>query len=650
MSTGAALAKAYVQIMPSADGIGAKLGKALGKEMPDAGKSAGKNLGGSLVSALKGVLVTAGIGKAVSTALFSGAELEQSIGGVETLFKESAQTLKARADEAYRTAGLSANAYMELATSFSASLLQSLGGDTQKAADVADMAMTDMSDNANKMGTDMRSIQDAYQGFAKQNYTMLDNLKLGYGGTKTEMQRLLADAEKFSGVKYDIDNLSDVYQAIHVIQGELEISGRTAEEAAEIAERTGRTVKQQLGTTVKEAATTFSGSLTAMKAAFTNVMSKLSLGQDVRPAIKALVETSITFLRDNLLPALGNLFSALPDAIGTFAAGILPQLVPVGAALLESIANGIAVGLPAFCAKAANTMIAFSSSFAQQFPQMLQRGTEIINQIVNGIVQGLPLLINSAVQTLAEFVKTLLDHMPQIIEAGANMLLNLLNGLRQCLPNMLTGAADAVLTMISGLISNYPKILQTGYEMLGKVIAGIINAFPDLVNAALEIVSKIWNTIVETDWLQLGKDIIQGIINGIGAMAGAIWDAAKNMAHNVLNSVKGALDINSPSKVMRDEVGKWIPAGIAQGIERNTQPLHRAMHRAAQEVTGTFAVPLAAMQRNEFRPRGYASAAIGGANYSVTLNQTIHTHDSLSPRELTREAQDLLRRGKWSLP
>ena len=196
-----------------------------------------------------------------------GADLQQSIGGIETLFKDSAEKVKQNAANAYRTAGMSANEYMELTTSFSASLLSSLGNDTSKAADIADMAMTDMSDNANKMGTDMERITDAYQGFAKQNYTMLDNLKLGYGGTKTEMERLLADAQKITGVKYDINNLSDVYSAIHVIQGELGITGTTAKESAE----------------------TFSGSLASMKAAFKNVLGNLSLGEDIGDELFALI-------------------------------------------------------------------------------------------------------------------------------------------------------------------------------------------------------------------------------------------------------------------------------------------------------------------------------------------------------------------------
>ena len=222
------LAKAYVQIIPSAQGISGKIQQAIDPEAEPAGAS----FGSKLVGKLKGIIATAAIGKALGSAISEGANLEQSLGGIETLFKDSADKVKANAAEAYRTAGMSANDYMELTTSFSASLLSSLSNDTSKAADVADMAMTDMSDNANKMGTNMEDIKNAYQGFAKQNYTMLDNLKLGYGGTKTEMERLLADAQKITGVKYDINNLSDVYSAIHVIQGQLDITGTTAKEAA----------------------------------------------------------------------------------------------------------------------------------------------------------------------------------------------------------------------------------------------------------------------------------------------------------------------------------------------------------------------------------------------------------------------------------
>lgn len=294
------LGKAYVQIMPSAKGISGMISKELDGEV----KSAGQSAGNSLISTIKGAIVAAGIGKLFATSLLEGGKLQQSLGGVETLFKNNANMVKQYANEAYKTTGLSANAYMENVTGFSASLLQSLGGDTAKAAKVANMAMIDMADNSNKMGTSMELIQNAYQGFAKQNYTMLDNLKLGYGGTKQEMQRLLADAQKLTGVKYDINNLSDVYEAIHVIQKELQITGTTA----------------------KEASTTLQGSFASMKAAFLNLLGNLSLGQDIKPALEALASTTMTFLVGNFLPMVGNVLKGLPTlVIGAFS-GLAEQL------------------------------------------------------------------------------------------------------------------------------------------------------------------------------------------------------------------------------------------------------------------------------------------------------------------------------------
>ena len=289
------LAKAYVQIIPSARGIQGSITQALGGEAASAGTSAGQTFGSNLVSKVMGVVSVAAIGKAIASTITEGAALEQSIGGIETLFKESADTVKANAAEAYRTAGMSDNQYMEQTTSFAASLLQSLGGNTAEAAKIADMAMTDMSDNSNKMGTDMERITDAYQGFAKQNYTMLDNLKLGYGGTKTEMERLLQDAQKITGIKYDINNLADVYNAIHVIQKKLEITGATQEEAIK----------------------TISGSFNSMLAAGKNVLGNLALGQDITPSLQAMAQTTTTFLVGNLLPAVWNILKALPSGMVT---------------------------------------------------------------------------------------------------------------------------------------------------------------------------------------------------------------------------------------------------------------------------------------------------------------------------------------------
>lgn len=311
------LGQAYIQIMPSARGIKDMIKKELGSEIPQAGQEAGESLSSNMLSVAKKAIAAAGIGKFFSASLTEGANLQQLLGGIETLFKGSADVVKKYANEAYKTTGLSANAYMENVTGFSASLLQSLGGDTRKAADVANMAMVDMADNSNKMGTSMDRIQDAYQGFAKQNYTMLDNLKLGYGGTKTEMQRLLADAQKLTGVKYDINNLSDVYQAIHAIQENLDITGTTA----------------------KEAATTFSGSFASMKAAAQNVLGKLALGEDIMPSLHQLFDTVKTFLVGNLIPMVWNVLKGIPQVL----AGALGELMHTlfGDYIGESIMNDL---------------------------------------------------------------------------------------------------------------------------------------------------------------------------------------------------------------------------------------------------------------------------------------------------------------------
>nr|DAR87895.1 MAG TPA: tail tape measure protein [Caudoviricetes sp.] len=313
------IAQAYVQLIPSARGITGKIQSILDPEASAAGQSAGQSLGSSLVGVMTKVIAAAGIGKAFSAAISEGAALQQSLGGIETLFKGSADKVKGYANEAYKTTGLSANAYMENVTGFSASLLQSLGGDTNKAAETANMAMIDMSDNANKMGTSMESIQMAYQGFAKQNYTMLDNLKLGYGGTKQEMQRLLADAEKLTGVKYDINNLSDVYNAIHAIQENLDITGTTA----------------------KEAASTFSGSFESMKAAAQNVLGKIAIGENVTPALESLLETTKTFLFGNFLPMVGNILSGLGVVLTHGISDIASQLFgdAFGSAVFDQLAH-----------------------------------------------------------------------------------------------------------------------------------------------------------------------------------------------------------------------------------------------------------------------------------------------------------------------
>lgn len=598
------VAKAYVQIVPSARGIKGQLEK----EMNPEAETAGQSVGGKLAGAIKGVIATAAIGKSLSATLMEGANLQQSIGGIETLFKDSAEKVKQNAANAYRTAGMSANEYMELTTSFSASLLSSLGNDTSKAADIADMAMTDMSDNANKMGTDMERITDAYQGFAKQNYTMLDNLKLGYGGTKTEMERLLADAQKITGVKYDINNLSDVYSAIHVIQGELGITGTTAKESAE----------------------TFSGSLASMKAAFKNVLGNLSLGEDIGDELFALSETVSTFVVGNLIPMLGNVLKGVPQLFDGVVGMVVrsfnmlsdnaPEIVSQGAGLVTSLVTGIVTNIPYLIEGAWNLVTSFGealltadwmtigqnlmssikegldiaageilgtdgnivgsviSAVQLNLPSVLEKGIEIVTNLTNGILENLPTLISMAGNAITSFIGGILPMLPTVWQAGTDLLLKLVDGVVKNLPSIISAAGIAIGKFILVIGQNLPKILQTGIEILGKLAAGLIKAIPDLVGKIPQIIRSIQDAFKDTDWLEVGKNIIRGIAEGLKNAGSMLWDAVKGILGNFKDNVLEFFGIHSPSR-WGEYVGKMISLGFPRGVENNLNPFRNAMDK-----------------------------------------------------------------------
>ena len=598
------LANAYVQIVPSMKGIKGSLSKEMGGE----GTASGQAFGASMVGKIKTVIAAAGIGKALAATITEGADLQQSIGGIETLFKESAEKVKQNAQMAYKTAGMSANEYMEQTTSFAASLLQSLGNDTAKAADMADMAMTDMSDNANKMGTDMEMIQNAYQGFAKQNYTMLDNLKLGYGGTKEEMQRLLKDAQKITGVKYDIKNLSDVYSAIHVIQGELDITGTTA----------------------KEASSTISGSFAAVKASLKNVMGQLTLGEDIRPALEALAASVVTFLSGNLLPAIWNILSALPEALYTFLMALapsimegvnflftqiqtfmselpqmsqgintlitnglmvmqtrIPEFLQKGLDFVSNIVTGILNSIPTVIQSAGNLIEQFLTVMKQALPQMLNSGIDFVSNIVTGILNKLPDIISSAMTLVTKFINAILPMLPQVLQAGVKLLLNLVNGIIQSLPKIVSSAAEAVAKFLAKIGSSLPQILQSGIEIIGELAAGLIKAIPDLVSKIPQIIKSIIDEFANTDWLSVGKNIITGIANGLASMAGALWDAVKGLLGSFKDQVLGFFGIHSPSR-WGIYVGEMVDEGIAKGLTGGVNPINKAI----TDVTGAVSTPI----------------------------------------------------------
>lgn len=575
MAAGTELAKAYVQIIPSADGVKGKIQEALGGEAESAGKSAGASVGSNLIGTLKKALVVAGIGAAIKESIEVGAELQQSIGGIETLFKDNADTVKQYAADAYKTAGLSANDYMQSVTGFSASLLQGLGGDTAKAAEVANMALVDMSDNANKMGSDMGSIQNAYQGFAKQNYTMLDNLKLGYGGTKSEMERLLKDAEKFSGVKYDIDNLSDVYNAIHVIQGELDITGTTA----------------------KEASTTISGSMDSMKSSFQNVLADLALGNDLSASMQGLGD-SIAAVAQNIIPVITNIITSVP----TLLVALIPQLIPIvisGAQqLVQGLIDGFSQALPAISGISTQIPDGVITAISTGLPSILQKGVEVITNVANGILQNLPSLISAAGNILGQLLNAFLAGLPGMLDAGVKLVGNIGTGLLQNGPKVLAAIGSVIAQLLSTIVSHLPELLQKGIELIGQLAAGIIEAIPKIALAVPQVISEIKTKFSEIDWGEVGSNIISGIAKGITGAVGKIKEAAEGAARKAYETAKKALGINSPSKLMRDEVGKFIPAGIAEGINQNAKVISFdavANHIVsnAKSTIGAETVPLA---------------------------------------------------------
>ena len=517
--------QAYVQIIPSAQGISGSIQKELnGAGIESAGQSAGLGFGKKMIGTIAGLGIGAAIVKGIKDSIGEGAALQQSMGGVETLFKNNADTVIKNANNAYKTAGMSANQYMETVTSFSASLLQSLGGDTGKAAQSADSALRDMSDNANKFGTDMGSIQQAYQGFAKQNYTMLDNLKLGYGGTKTEMERLLADASKLSGQQYDISSLDDVYSAIHVIQEEMGVTGTTA----------------------KEASSTFSGSFDSMKAAASNVMGALATGENLEPALAALGETMSTFISGNLIPMLGNIATQIPT-------------------LLASAVTGLTKAIPGL-AKSATTML---NSFAQSITsgggeKMMVAGLSMITKLGEAIQQNIGPLAAAAVNVIVSFVGFVLTHMPEILAAGSSIINALLMGIGAAI-EQLGSVAENILNKISESISNFAQnTLKPAGERIIKAISTAVSSKFGEVTKAISTKMKSISSPITAAWSTI-KSTFTGAINSIRSAVTSGFNTIKNK-------------IMSPIKAAASRVGSTV-----NNIKR-----HLSFSGLAAKVAGVF--------------------------------------------------------------
>lgn len=493
-------------------------------------------------------------------ALNSYADYEQLIGGVETLFKESSGVVEQYANNAYKTAGLSANEYMETVTSFSASLLQSLNGDTAKSAKVADMAITDMSDNANKMGTDMSMIQSAYQGFAKQNYTMLDNLKLGYGGTKSEMARLLKDAQKISGIKYDISNLNDVYQAIHVIQGELGITGTTA----------------------KEASTTIQGSVSAMKSAWQNMLTGIADDNaDFEGLVNNLVDSIIT-AGQNILPRVEVIIDGAAELIVQLIGKILeqmPKILETGSNILTKLIDGITTMIPEISYTAFYIIDELLRGILSNLPLILQMGIDLLTELINGISQTLPDLIPVAIESIITMVTTLLDNIDLIIDTGIQLLIGLADGLIEALPKLIEKIPVIIEKLINAIVNNLPKLIQMGIELIVKLAAGLIKAIPQLISKIPEIIGSLVKGFANyfSNMSEVGRNLVSGIWEGIKNAKNWIFGKIKEWCGNILNGIKSFFGIHSPSKVFKDEIGTNLALGVGEGFSNTMKDVSQEM-------------------------------------------------------------------------
>ena len=480
-------------------------------------------------------------------ALESTAAFEQNVGGIETLFGAGRQSLEEyaqavgqtteeakgkyeelmqaqelalkNAEQAYKTAGMSANEYMSTATSVAAAMKQSTSSELE-AAQAVDQMIVDMADNANKMGTDMSAIQTAYQGFSKQNYTMLDNLKLGYGGTKTEMERLIADANAVkvaNGEMADlsIESFADITEAIHIIQTEMGITGTTA----------------------KEAAATIEGSMNSAKAAWDNFLNGSISGEELMET----VVTAATNIATNLASIIDNFAEQIPGMIQVVT-DALPGLVQtLGPPILNALHNIAQALVPA--------------------------GGELIMMLAQGLTANLPTMIQSAVQAIQTLAQGLIANLPTILNTGLEILFTLATGLVQAIPDLVETAYEIVGALYDYLLDNGPKILESGFKLVVALAEGLIKAIPKAVEGAGNIIQKIIDKFRSTNWGDVGRAVVEGIANGIRNLGGVIADAARSVAESALNAAKSFLGIASPSKVFRREVGEQIPAGMAAGIE-----------------------------------------------------------------------------------
>lgn len=595
------IAKAYVQIEPTFNGVQAKIEQ----EMGGAGESGGKSFGSGFAKVLGGAgQLVAGAAKLTAGAVAAGsvavtglvksatdsyAEYEQLVGGVETLFgskfssvedyaagvglsleeagatwqqyQDRQQTVLDNAANAYQTAGMSANEYMSTVTSFAAALNNSLGENAWQSANYADQAITDMADNANKMGTEMESVQNAYMGFSKGNFTMLDNLKLGYGGTKTEMERLMRDAEQMEGYiegSLSIDSFADVVEAIHIVQENMGITGTTAEEAS----------------------TTIQGSLSTLKSSWENVLTGMGdKDADLSSLIDNLVQSASTFI-GNMLPIIEQALKGVSTMITELAPviaqelpgllqSILPMLLTAGADIIQTLAQGLLTAIPDLLPTITDLVLQLSQMLIEMLPQLIEVGAQVILSLAMGIAEALPELIPTIVQVVLDICMYLIENIDLLLDAATQLMIGLATGLINAIPVLIEKAPIIIIKLVAAFLLALVKLDEVGHKLIETIKTSIDQYLPGLLAKGSELISKLKAKISEKvkEFVNVGKDIINGIKKGINDAWESLQKWFGEKISGLVSGVKDLLGIESPSKVFANEVGKMIPLGIAQGME-----------------------------------------------------------------------------------
>lgn len=595
------LAKAYVQIVPTSQGLGGKLESMLGGEADKAGVKTGNILGGAVAKGLgiagAGIAAamgtaTAAVGKFASEAVSSYANYEQLVGGVEKLYGDAAGKLQDFANEAYKTSGMSANQYMETATSFSASLIKSLNGDVDKAAEMTDVAMRAISDNVNVFGSDMESVQNAFQGFAKENYTMLDNLKLGYGGTKEGMKQLIEDAAKASkaqeelGLSVDATSMSfdNIVKAIQVVQYEQGIYNATANEAM----------------------TTIEGSAKATKAAWENVITAIGSGEGLSEAMNGLItsifgESEGEGLLNQIIPRIETTMSGIGDFIATAAPlisdklpalidSIVPTMLQSGMTLLKAVGDGILSVLPSLIPIAVEIAMTLLNGLISALPQILNMGMQIILELGLGIAQALPELIPAAVDAVLEFAMGLLDNIDLLIDAALKLIIGLAEGLIKALPKIIEKAPIIIGKLVDSLIQLGPQLVKVSIELIAKLATGLIANIGKLLQTGAQLLRELFNNLFNNtgQFSNVGSNIVQGLKNGISGAWNNMVSWFKGLFGDLVQIAKDILGIASPSKVFK-QIGEFTTEGFDEGMKDFGTGAIQDVQNAMDEISGMSA-------------------------------------------------------------